>query len=199
MLLDFNQFDAFICPVCTSINITPVNIFDFSGNKNIILKCNSEHRERCVFIEEKKDKYKIAVKCPICNEPHDFSIKKSTFWKCKFFSFRCPLSDIEIYFHGNIQKVDEALKAQEEMLNEYNNDISYTDEEDVLIDNIIYHLHLLLANDAVNCICGNSNIGLDIDDDSIILFCEKCGKIKRLPINEKTLYNITNTNCITLD
>ena len=201
MLLDFNQIIAFICPNCANINVNHLNAFAFSGKKKICLNCNYGHNEKCVFIEEKRDKYKIDVLCPVCGENHSFFLKKSTFWNCKFISFKCPISGIDIYFHGTDENVAAALKEQEEMLSNYGtyDEPDNVSQDELLADDIIRYIDFLAYEGGIRCTCGNTDINIDIDRDSVILRCAECGRVKHIYFNQDSLQVLLNKNGIIIE
>ncbi len=120
MAFRFEQKIAFICPVCSKISEESLNIFDFSGMREVSISCSDEKCDAdALRIKQAGDKYKIYVECPLCLQTHIFSISTKALWAQDLISFGCPrLDDADILFIGKKKSVD-AVKRKHD-IKEYN-------------------------------------------------------------------------------
>ena len=187
MIQKLTQSIAYICPECSVVTEKKMNIFDFSGKKSIELFCGDKLcRKAAGSISEYHDKYKISLPCSFCGEVHDLLINKSSFWQKDFFAFKCNITGFDLLFLGNSDKIQRAVKKQEEMFSEMEEDFS----EDVpLIYNIILRLQEMHEDGLIVCSCGNHSIMPEPTGDGLMLVCDKCGAAKLIPATEEE-YNL---------
>ncbi len=200
MLLRLERTVAYICPICSCMNSKRINLFHFSGNRLLRLTCAHKCEDFCVRILPKKGKYKIDISCPICGEVHCFLLKRATFWNKSFISFKCPASGVDIYFLGNADAVQEAIAEQESMLESMMQEEEHAFEDyDLLISEIISRIYAISYAGNLYCTCGKSNIGITIEDNSIVLRCADCGATKIIYPIEECLTFLLNTDTIVLE
>ncbi len=105
-----SRYIAYICPLCMQINMKNINIFEFSSHSPLELLCDvDECFEECVYIFRSKDKFKIEIECPVCGEAHSFNISSSGFIFKDLLTFKCPESNIDIFFIGDKNSVEKAV------------------------------------------------------------------------------------------
>lgn len=178
--------------------MTTIQIFNFSGNQKYVLTC-AECGEKCATIEQKRDKYKITVDCPICEMPHIFTPTFSKFWHSELMTYKCPDSGLEIYFQGTHRRVKEALDKQEELLADMEQQQQLMFDKEFLINEMIRYIEFLASSDAIMCTCGSLDIQINITDECITLICQDCGTEKIFYPNEKSLALLLSCNIIILD
>lgn len=104
---------AYICPFCMQINTKNINIFEFSSHTPLKFLCEYDDcGEKCLYISRTKDKFKIDVECPVCEDVHSFIISSSGFLFKDLLTFKCPESNIDIFFIGDNEKVEKAVSEQ---------------------------------------------------------------------------------------
>lgn len=197
MLLNYNKSVAYICSGCSDISLANIQIFNFSGKGEHVLTCG-DCSEKCVTITKKKDKYQINVKCPICECVHSYSIKASTFWSIDFICFKCPESDISIYFQGTHDNVIKALDEQEDFLTVKADEEQELLNDKLIIDRMIQYLRFLAELNRVLCTCGSSDIDVHVDNKSITLCCRCCGESKTFYCDGQSLMDFMSSNVIIL-
>lgn len=105
-----SRYIAYICPLCMQINTKSVNIFKISSSSPIEFLCSFDDcLEECVYISRLKDKFKIEIECPVCGEIHIFKISSSGFLFKDLLTFKCPESNIDIFFVGDNENVKNAV------------------------------------------------------------------------------------------
>ncbi len=198
MVKEFKKSIGYICPYCSSITVSDINLFDFSGSDTISFPCTGNCPDQCITVTPKKDKYTISVNCPMCDDPHIFNVKKITFWQNRFFVLHCPETGIGILFVGNRDEVKSEIEAQEEMFVKMNEEYAISDELNLIFDTV-ERINELAKDGGVSCSCGSTALSIEIDNEKITLRCRTCGRIKDIPANEETLNMLLNTSTIVLD
>ena len=197
MIIKYERTGSYICPFCSNTARKTITPFDFSGNEKIRFFCPTKGcNEKCVSISYKNKKYRFDIECPICNETHSYTITKSKFWNGSVLSYKCPVSDIDMFFWGNYKDIDNAyIKINEDynnILSDYNinADLSY------LLYEMLDCAEELNTENKVYCTCGNHNILIQIVNNSLTLTCEDCNKVRVIEINEDNLTMLLNAEAI---
>lgn len=187
MIMDINKVIAYICPMCSEITVKQVNVFEFSGAVDVKYQCIDEDcLHISVEIQQKKDKYKIEVACPICEENHNYFIKKSTFWQNKLLELKCPTVGVGVFFAGTNEEVHHKLTSYSEFVSDLL-DESDVDNELNIIFNVIECINDLSKLDKIQCVCKSNHITVGITETGVSLTCQKCGKTKNILITHESL------------
>ena len=72
------------------------------------------------------------------------------------------------------------------------------DMYDETIYAILDRLEYLEGKGRVKCSCGSKTVKFSLEDDAIVLRCEKCGKLKILTFDEQTLAELKGSEEIIL-
>lgn len=198
MIKEFKKSLGYICPVCSTISVREKNLFDFSGSAPVSLCCPGECGEECITILPKKDMYTATVNCPMCDEPHIFNIRKTTFWQSKFFVLSCPETGIGVLFIGDRETVKKELYEQEEMFVKMNEEYAISDELSIIFDTV-ERINEIAKDGNVSCSCGSRSVSIEIDNEKITLCCRDCGRKKDIPANAEGLEVLLNASAIVLD
>lgn len=194
MIENLSKTISYICPFCSGVTQKQIGIFRFSGDMPAELYCSDKMcNEPCAIITPGRDKYKIAVDCPLCGETHSFVISKSAFWNKDLLSFSCPNAGVDIFFIGKkslvTEAVDENNKMLESIADKYDNSL---EDSDVLF-HILDDLHRILNEDRIVCKCGNHRITPVFDENGILLVCDACGNKMLLSPTEDTINRLSST------
>lgn len=188
MLLDLNRAAACICPYCSAGFKEPLSIFDFSGKTALAVTCPNENcGERCAVITPKNKKYRIDVECPICTGSHSYYIPEKDIHSKKLIKLKCPESGMDVFFFGEDEKVDKSFRDALAEFKELAEECMGEDTYDETMYAILERLEYLEGRGRVKCSCGNRAVRFSLEEDAIILRCEKCGKLKLLTFDEQTL------------
>ena len=187
MVWNYERTIAYICPGCSGITETSINIFHFSGNNPVKLICDDAHcGEFCASVRLSKDKYVIDTVCPVCGENHSFSVSKSTFWNKKLITFACPQTvDVEIIFMGEEKAVHDAVDETEpndEMV------------DDMILAKFIDHINNMLCNGHIHCKCGNHRIIPALTDKELILSCDECDTQLSISMTAENILNLLKSS-----
>lgn len=193
MIEAFERFIAYICPDCSSISDCIINVFDFSGNNKLELKCLDKYcKTPAITLSMKNDKMKLDIHCPVCTEMHSFTISKNAFWSKDLVTFTCPGSGIDIFFAGEERQVVDAVNENERLLDESNDMMDDLSGELSLILQTLDCLHEVLEDKRLICNCGSRNLFPVINSDKIYVECSDCGK--KFPITpSESLINLLIT------
>ncbi|MDD6484990.1 MAG: hypothetical protein PUF72_10565 [Clostridiales bacterium] len=196
MLINLNKKIAFICPFCSEINSEELSLFKLSGGRTGFDCMHRGCGEECVCIEHKKDKYRIQVECPICADLHTFTISADAFLNKPVTIFKCPVSDIDIFYAGEGEAVDKALNSG---LEQYSDMIMpfFPDDIDIL-SQMLEVIERLSGSGDVSCSCGNEHISFKPISNYIVFACSKCGRKKTIEICEDSLAALLNASAIIL-
>ena len=195
MIDNLNQSIAYICPDCSAISEQRLNIFDFSGGSFTIKCTDKKCRKDIGSISCYHDKYRISMSCAFCDEDHEFIISKSSFWSRDFFAFKCPNTNFDLFFLGDSDKIQKAIKKQEEDFAEMEEDFP---EDISLIYDILLRLQQLSDSGSIICSCGNKDILPLPCENGMMLVCNKCGAKKIIPATEDELDVLMDTEFIEL-
>lgn len=115
MILEYKKTLCFICHGCAHSTMYSISVFDIGSAGKFDINCRYKCGDYCICIEQKNDKYKLSIQCPVCGDIHKFFIDKYEFWR-KTFTLKCPVSMIGICFAGS---AGEAAEIMPEMDNAY--------------------------------------------------------------------------------
>lgn len=176
MVIRRDKTIAYKCFECGFNEINTLNIFNLSKEGEYIIECSDCGGSR-LTIQKGVGKYTLIVDCFICSEHHVYTVSDKSFWADKPFSFACLSTGFDICFIGSKKEVeafcdqlDEELDAMEESYEEYE-----SKEQGELMVNALNRIHDIAKGGNLFCICGSTDIGLDITPEGIKLLCRKCG------------------------
>lgn len=197
MVIKYERFGAYICPFCSSLSKKSITPFSFSGCNTIKLICPTKGcNEKCVSITHKNKKYLFDIECPICSDTHSYTLTNQKFWNNSVITYKCPVSNINMFFWGENKDVDNATT---EMNDEYNDILtSYginTETPDLLYE-ILECIEDLKDLNKICCTCGNHNITIQIINNAVTLVCNECKKVRVIEITEYNLAMLLNAEVI---
>ena len=200
MLLDYKREVAYICPFCSNPATRRISPFNFSGGSDVNLICpvNGCHEE-CAAIHRGKKRYRIDIECPLCGETHTHTITPVSFWKAPLVTYKCPESNIDIFYIGESSAVESALMQNSGI---YDN-LSYDAEPNTFVqsplcEKILTIIRNLYENDCILCSCGSDRISAAIYDNKLALTCVRCHKTRYIEFTEETFKMLKNAGSIVI-
>lgn len=195
---------AYRCPVCGKSILGMVGIFTLSGDM-IKVKCDCGGSELTI-VRTSDNKVRLSVPCIICPNPHNYVISSDTFFSRDIFSLSCTYSNIDICFIGSKEKVLEAIALSDEQLMQILADAGMSDyalfrsgielmhkngelEDQLDFTHVEEIVRFMLADlgeeGCIHCDCGAGSGEYDFEfvDDSVRVFCRKCGAEVMLPMS----------------
>ena len=198
MIKQMSQSVAYICPSCAAVTGRLVNIFHFSGKRPQEYSCEAKDCDtKIAKISEKSDKYIITVECAFCGGTHTFTISKNSFWAKDFLSFTCPVSEMNVFYIGNPDKIREEVQKQEAELSDLSEEFMEENELSVLFD-ILSEINDMLEENAIICECGSDIIMLDVDERGIVLTCGECDSSLIITPSENEYQKLTKTDTLVI-
>ncbi len=201
MITDLTTSMLYICPECSTTSLRTLSAFEIKKKDGLSLRCsNKECRYDDVIIYQSKDKYKITIDCPVCGDEHHFTLSQKTIWGKDFLILNCSQSGFGILFIGkDIERLKNEYSAQSEVVAGIiaNNDELY-DRLDILFE-LVELINSYVLNNAICCSCGNNDIMINIDECSVKLTCQSCGKSVSFDAEPKTLERISESDKIIIE
>lgn len=201
MILDFQRVVAYICPFCSNLSTRSLSLFNFSGGADIKLICpvNGCHEE-CAQIHQGKNKYRIDIECPLCGETHSHTIKPSSFWNKRLVTYKCPDANVEIFYIGEHNAVENALMQNAGIYDNLDDEYPHEpDSEQInLYNKIIERVRYLYEHDCISCSCGNDRISAAVANNMLVFTCSKCHKTRYVEFSEDTLRLLKNAGSIVI-
>lgn len=194
MLINLNKTAAYVCPFCSEVNTEKLSMFELSSDEWLTLTCNMpDCGDACVSMRRKKDKCTIRIECPVCGDAHTFTISTDALSRRPLCVFACPVSDVDIFFFGNEDKVYEAIENDVDIFSD--SDEEFTEYERIL-NTMLARIAKLSQNGDLSCVCGCDNIRCGFTDEELIFSCPKCGRQKRLEICAESLMELFNAEAV---
>ncbi len=198
MLLEPKQtFIAYRCPSCGQAVLGIVGAFALKADM-LRLKCPCGDSHMTVMITPDK-KIRLSVPCLFCEKDHSFLLSESVFFQKELFLLNCSMTGMDIAFLGSEDKVNDALKANEEELNLILKEAGAAslsdilrkkkeEEEEVLPDAQVYDIvrfvvKELEADGAIHCPCGSGSYDFEVVPNGIRVFCPTCDAEYIFPAN----------------
>jgi hypothetical protein len=113
LLLEYNTTLAWRCPTCGELSPDQINIFDFSGNNKLNLKCDCDFVK--VSIERIKNRYCLEYTCIFCEKQHSIFYSAEEFWDDQIKRIKCLDIGAELGYLGSQNKLDNFLKTEKEL------------------------------------------------------------------------------------
>lgn len=200
MLMNSNRIVAATCPECAEVSKKQINIFSFSGGKPVSHICpDNDCRTPMWEIREMKDKYKISVNCPACDETHTYTLTKRTFWGKKYFALNCPAWEVGVLYVGdNEEYIDSQMDIQNDNISDMLEGIAELDDTFTIMYDLIECINELAKSDNVECTCDSPDVKMLLEEDKITLICKSCGNKKEFFATEEDLDSIMKASTIVL-
>ncbi len=200
MLFDLSRFAVSTCPSCAETSNIQFSIFNLSGKKSYHHSCQTPDCCQPIWdISKVKDKYKITVNCPACEEVHSYTISRKNFWSKKYFSLNCPTWEVGILYFGTDEKyILSQLTLQDDYINDMLSDVMDYDDTFSLMYDIIECINDISKSGNVECQCQAPDIAMMIEENKIHLTCKNCNREKNIPVTEASLRELEENGTIVL-
>ena len=199
MIVKYERTTAYICPFCSNLTKKKISAFDFSGRDHKPLLCSTLGcREECAKISFKNAKYNINVECPICGDAHEFSVPAVKFWNKKLLTYKCPVSGIDIIFFGEEDAVEKTVTERSIEYADIIPDYYDNSAESEMLYEILDCVHELQNRHRVSCVCGSESVSIQLINNSLVLVCDKCGRLRVIETNEHNLAMLLNAEAIVI-
>ena len=173
MISEYNTTLAWRCPICGELSPDQINIFDFSGNNKLDLKCDCDFVK--VSIDRMKSRYCLEYTCIFCESHHSIFYSKEEFWGNDIKRIKCLDIGAELGYLGPKDKINSFLETEEE-LNLILSELEvkdYFSKPEIMLS-ILDELQAIAENSNLICQCGNLDIDIEILPQELRLICENC-------------------------
>lgn len=173
LLAEYNTTLAWRCPICGELSPDEINIFDFSGNNKLDLKCDCDFVK--VSIDRMKNKYCLEYTCIFCESRHSILYSPEEFWNNQIKQIKCLDMGAELGYLGPQDKINSFLETEEE-LNHILSELEVKDyfyQPEIMLS-ILDELQSIAESSNLVCQCGNLDIDIEILPQELRLICENC-------------------------
>lgn len=179
MIISTHTILAMRCPECGKLDYHKLSRFDFSGQKNVKIKCS------CGFVKlfvstKNRTKYWLQVPCVVCETKHLRNLSSRMLWSDEVNYLYCQETGLELGYIGPRDEVETLAIAHEEnmeaLANEFDREEEYFHNSDIMYE-VLNCLHDIAEQGALYCQCGNQDVEVDIFPDRLELHCKDCDSV----------------------
>ena len=186
MVLELSTAFAMRCPTCGRLDVDQLNIFQLSGDQEVIFQCECGTRK--AVIRRKGFRYvSVDYYCIMCDKEHSIVFPSNVFWSKKHLnSLLCLETDLNLGYFGSYKLINEELERQQEELNSMANELGFDEfaDPEVMLE-ILDYLHDIAATGGLYCECGSHNINIELFSDKLELSCNSCSAVKQIPASKR--------------
>ncbi|MFP4016114.1 MAG: hypothetical protein ACLFUI_03690 [Halanaerobiales bacterium] len=186
MVLDLSTAFAMRCPTCGRLDVNHLNIFELSGEREVMFRCECGTQKAAV---RKKGSRYIVVDyyCIMCDKEHSVVFPANVFWSRRHLnSLLCLETDLNLGYFGSYKLINEEIERQQEELNSMANELGFDEfvDPEVMLE-ILDYLHDIAATGGLYCECGSHNINIELFSDKLELSCNTCNAVKQIPASKR--------------
>ncbi len=186
MVLELSTAFAMRCPTCGRLDVDHINIFELSGDQEVIFRCECGTQKAAL---KKKGSRYISVNyyCIMCEKEHNVVFPGNIFWSKKHLNdLLCLDTDLNLGNFGSYELINEELKRQQEELDSMANELGFDEfaNPDIMLE-ILDFLHDIAATGGLYCECGNHNINIELFSERLELTCNTCNAVKQIPASKR--------------
>ncbi len=182
MVVERKTFLNLRCPTCGTSGSDMVEIFNFSGNRKVEIKCDCGQL-KAVCGRGKDLEYWVFYICAICEMEHYLKYSSGRFWGKGPLPVSCPETGVQL---GTIGPLDTLNRREEEHRQSMEMLINAIGNADYFVNPLIMldmldRIQELVSRGQVKCLCGSRDIHIDLFPDQIKLLCGNCAGHLILP------------------
>ena len=199
MLLNFDRYISYTCPVCGQTTQCRIIPFHLSGKSAIFSCCIARCKSEIFTIIEKKDKYIIEYLCAACGGVHRFTISISGFWSKDIIVPSCPETGLEMISFGTEHNVGKNLKEHLDLYKKAEEEL-YSDPALSLYFDMVNAINVIAKSNSVICKgCTKNAADIELVNDAVVITCRNCGAKKQIPITMDAFKELSETGTIVLE
>lgn len=81
---------CYLCPHCLEIGKNRLSVFEYSGKKSFVIRCESCGGTIARIDKNSTASYDVSVVCPFCKDKHNYDLTVHEFWQSNFLELACP-------------------------------------------------------------------------------------------------------------
>lgn len=179
MIIKQTRTITYICPECGITHFKTIELFNFSGKSEVIIKCKCGKSHLRITTKDYKN-YTMFIPCMGCGKRHKYIMDFYHMWVKPINIIHCNENDFKFCIIGNDTEVRKELDHL---------DI----ENEVVADNIgfeksfynskvmleaVNKIHDIAEQNNIICECGCKDISIYMLEDKIILQCIRCSGLE---------------------
>lgn len=167
------------CPECGKLDFHKISRFDFSGRKQVEIKCACGFVKLFISTRNRKD-YLLQVPCVVCEARHVHSMTAGMLWSGEVDYLYCQETGLELGYLGPEEEVQALAAVLEENLDTLDDELGKEDEyfhNPGIMYEVLNCLHDIAEQGALYCQCGNRDVDVDIFPDRLELHCRNCDSV----------------------
>lgn len=171
---------AFYCQRCGKIHIHDIPYF--SGERRVMLHCDSCSYVQAVILRRSCNWLEISVTCVGCHTVNTVAYSLKQLRRLQLEKVYCVQDHFELGYLGRRRCIEELLafnQAEFEALHPSDGK-NFIEKQQILLE-AVNRVHDIAAHGAIACPCGCKEIAVDIQGSSIVLECYRCGSYYVLP------------------
>lgn len=176
MIINTSTILGVRCAKCGKLDFHAVSLFSFSGCNSVRVNCDCGAASVIISTTNKK-KFSLKIDCGMCETTHIFYYTLKELWSSAVLTLACLETGLEIGYIGPKEKVKEAWQNQEKTLTDMVDDVGFSDffDNPDIMYQVLERLNNISEKGLLECLCGNTNIDLEILPDRLELGCSDCG------------------------
>ena len=176
MIISTRTTVALRCVDCGKLDFHDLSLFSFARSKALKSPCSCGRDK--FTVGAKGNRFWLQFQCPLCETIHFLYFPRTEFWDPEVKAITCPETGADVGFFGLETDVREfaqndnqrALEAAAEELGD-----DYFESPEVMYE-VLNRIHDLAEEGELSCLCGHSNVEVDILPDRLELHCPQCGR-----------------------
>lgn len=175
MLVSTQRNLALRCPLCGRLEFHQLSLFSFSGFQTVKIICKCGFNKLTISTKNYREFF-LQISCLICDEIHLLKFSYHELWEKPIVILRCTETGQELGYMGDQQSLEKVIRRKQNDVDSIINNFGFDDyftNPQVMFE-ILNHLHQIAEDDRLYCMCGNTNIEIDVFPEKLELRCPVC-------------------------
>ena len=200
MIISTYRQVALRCPLCGRLDVHDFSLFSFSGKTSISFNCACGYNKLTISTRDHKN-YCLQLACMICDEIHILNWNYSQLWQKDVAPLSCPVNHQELGYVGMKESLEDLILENCRNMESILNDIGFDDffASPTIMIQVLSHLHRMAEDGHLYCMCGNSDIQVDVFPEKLELHCPHCNSLSIVYAeNQEDLELVRNVRVIAM-
>ncbi|HBE77447.1 MAG TPA: hypothetical protein DDW65_06635 [Firmicutes bacterium] len=175
MIVSTQRSLALRCPLCGRLEHHSISFFDFSGNVPVKVTCKCGFNKLIINTKNYKEFY-LQMSCLICEDVHILKFTRAELWEKSLAVLRCTETGQELGYIGDETVLMKIIKQKQNDIESIMNNLGFDDyfTNPPIMFEVLKHLHQIAELNQMFCLCGNSQIEIDVYPEKLELHCPIC-------------------------
>lgn len=178
MIIKTERQVALRCPLCGCLELHTLSLFGLSGNSTININCSCGFKLLTISTKDFQNYY-LQFTCMICDEVHMLKLRHTQLWRHDLTPIFCIASGQEMGYIGSRERLDEFIMENCRSMESIMNDVGFSEffSSPTIMVQVLAHLHKIAEEGNLYCMCGNSDIQVEVFPDKLELHCPRCNSL----------------------